>query len=181
MHVVHFHTLEDRLPRVPVVYHPAYEEPFQRMFSELCRSCGAEKSRDYACIALLYRILAQANEDAQRAAQDPATPRMRAARIYMESHFDDSALSVAVLAAQAGVSPTYFRREFQRCFGTTPSGYLRRLRMDHAKLLLQTGYYPVSEVALRCGFDQISYFSQVFHADTGITPSAYARLYAQTP
>ena len=87
------------------------------------------------------------------------------------SHF----LSVASLSEEAGVSEVYFRREFKRCFGMTPTAYIKKVRMDNAKALLRTGYYPVSEVAERCGFETVSYFSSEFHRLTGMTPTEYVK------
>lgn len=100
---------------------------------------------------------------------------MREARERIDRGYADSMLGVQQLAAQAGVSEVYFRREFKECFGMSPRAYIRKIRMENAKLLLETGYYPVGEVALRCGFDSISYFSSEFHKVIGRTPSAYAK------
>jgi AraC-like DNA-binding protein len=83
--------------------------------------------------------------------------------------------SVAALAEEAGVSDVYFRREFKRCAGMPPREYIRLVRLENAKALLDTALYSVSETATRCGFDSISYFSAEFRRAYGVTPSEFGR------
>ena len=48
--------------------------------------------------------------------------------------------------------------------------YLRQLRICHAQYLLQHTELMVSEVAMRCGFEDSNYFSVVFNREVGMTP-----------
>ena len=94
-------------------------------------------------------------------------------KIFFDHNFQ-LPISIAELAFEASVSETYFRREFKLYFGLSPVAYIQKIRIENAKSLLLTGYYQVSEVAVRCGFDSISYFSTTFKKLCGITPTEYA-------
>ena len=67
-----------------------------------------------------------------------------------------------------------FKREWHSYF-LSPIGYIKKVRMDNARLLLRTGYYSVSETARKCGFESLTYFSGEFHRMTGRTPTEYMR------
>ena len=77
------------------------------------------------------------------------------------------------VAALVGISDSYLRRGFRAAYGEGALDYLLRLRIRHAKNLLQSEFYTVSEIALRCGFHSSTYFIQCFRAHTGETPNAY--------
>jgi two-component system response regulator YesN len=51
------------------------------------------------------------------------------------------------------------------------------VRIENAKAYLRTGLFSVTEVATKCGFDSISYFSCEFHRIVGMTPREYVAKY----
>ena len=83
-------------------------------------------------------------------------------------------LSVSYLARKAGVSEVYFRREFGKCTGLSPIKYIKKVRLENTRALLSTAVYSVGEVATRCGFDSISYFSEEYKRAYGVSPSRAA-------
>ncbi|MCO7360568.1 HTH-type transcriptional activator RhaR [Enterobacter mori] len=62
------------------------------------------------------------------------------------------------------------RQQFRTQTGMTVNHYLRQLRICHAQYLLQHTELMVSEVAMRCGFEDSNYFSVVFNREVGMTP-----------
>lgn len=98
---------------------------------------------------------------------------------YMENHFQDP-LSIDTLAEIAGMSDRHFRRLFQHVYGTSPLKYMNALRIQTAIRLLTDTEYPVTEIALRCGFSDSNYFSSRFKQATGKSPLEY-RKYTHTP
>src|SRR5580692_9865441 len=66
---------------------------------------------------------------------------------YMIEHLDQP-LQVSTLAAQAGVSPSHYFALFKRQTGTAPIDFFIRLRMNHARELLDSTGSSVKEVAL---------------------------------
>lgn len=91
---------------------------------------------------------------------------------YIREHIAEN-LTVDVLAEVAGFSRYYFVRAFKRATSYTVITYINRVRVEKAKKLFHSGETAVSAVALECGFNNLSYFSKVFHTYTGLTPSQY--------
>ncbi len=77
------------------------------------------------------------------------------------------------IAAEAGISVYHFIREFKRFTGYTPVVYLNTVRCNAAKKMLAESNVTVSEVAGKCGFDNMSYFSKVFGRYVGCLPSSF--------
>ena len=65
------------------------------------------------------------------------------------------------------------RQLFRDQTGMTINQYLRQLRVCHAQHLLQHTELLISDVAMRCGFEDSNYFSVVFTRETGMTPSQW--------
>jgi AraC-like DNA-binding protein len=83
--------------------------------------------------------------------------------------------SLHSMAAAAGLSPYHFLRTFRQTTGATPHQYLLRTRLRQAATRLVTGDAKVIDVALDCGFDDVSNFNRAFRAEFGRSPRAYRR------
>lgn len=147
---------------------------FENTFKELCENYNVSSQRNYSCMAQLYNLLAMIKKEVEQSAGKAIPKRMSDSKDIIDKNFSDSSLSVASLAKKASVSEAYFRREFKACFGTSPIEYIRTIRTEHAKMLLRSGLYSVSETAVESGFESISYFSSTFKKLCGITPTEYA-------
>lgn len=92
---------------------------------------------------------------------------------WMEERLDQR-VSVDAMAAQIGLSPAHFSREFKRKMGRTPWEHLIELRLDRARRMLSEDE-GVSETALRCGFFDQAHLSRAFKQRFKVSPSAFAR------
>lgn len=93
---------------------------------------------------------------------------------YIKTNYDKK-LTVDIIAGKAGLSKYYFLREFKNVTGHTVIAYVNIVRCEYAKEMLRKGKYSVKDVAHLCGFDNDSYFSNVFKKYTGELPSEYVR------
>ncbi|HLL88337.1 MAG TPA: helix-turn-helix transcriptional regulator, partial [Tepidisphaeraceae bacterium] len=69
--------------------------------------------------------------------------------------------------------PSRFTALFRAHTGTSPMGYVRKVRVDHARRLLADVDLSIKEVAARVGFDDAFHFSKVFRAVDGLAPTRY--------
>lgn len=92
---------------------------------------------------------------------------------HIEEYYGEN-IATRDIAASAAVSDSECLRCFKHVLGTTPIKYLVAYRLRKASDLLATTDLRVSEVADRCGFRDMSYFSKAFREAYGTTPSAYA-------
>lgn len=88
---------------------------------------------------------------------------------------------VAGLVKLCGRSPEHVARLFQQHLGQTPTTWISTARLHLARRFLETSHLSVIEVALECGFGNLSHFHKLFKADTGLTPLQYRKQTMQMP
>ena len=94
---------------------------------------------------------------------------------WLEANLDQP-LNVRSLAGQAGMSRRSFHRHFLAATGRPPLDYVLRQRMARAgELLALSPKIRISEVALRCGFEDSNYFSRCFRTHHRCSPSRYSK------
>ena len=99
---------------------------------------------------------------------------------YVEDHFPDHRLSLLSLSEELGYNSKYLSRVFKNAMGISFSQYLTNTRIQHAIFLMEQGVTAVKNVSLLCGFKDPFYFSNVFKAAVGISPSDFIKKQAQT-
>ncbi len=82
-------------------------------------------------------------------------------------------LSVAELAAAAGMSRHHFSRAFKAATGLPPYEYLTHRRIDRAKHLIGTHRLSITETALAVGFSNPSQFAAAFRRIEGLSPKIW--------
>lgn len=89
---------------------------------------------------------------------------------YISRHYQ-SKIYLEELAQQAQMSKFAFCKCFKQYMGVTPMEYINILRVNNAYSLLSSGEENVTGAALRCGFDNMSYFARTFRKYKGFSPS----------
>jgi AraC-like DNA-binding protein len=93
---------------------------------------------------------------------------------HMARHLGED-VTLAQLSSLAGFSPFHFQRAFKRQTGTTPQGYLLRLRVQHAKNLLFGTARPLADIAREAGYGTAQAFSRAFTRLESISPAEFRR------
>lgn len=93
---------------------------------------------------------------------------------YVRERYTEK-LSLGDLARQFHLSEKYISRYFKEHFQITFSTYVNHLRLTCAKKLLETTDLPVTEIALRSGFPNVSYFIRTFKSSYGVSPLKYRK------
>jgi AraC-like DNA-binding protein len=89
-------------------------------------------------------------------------------------------LTMTALAASVNLSPSRLTVLFKRETGVSPVRYLRTLRMERARLLLERTFLSVKEVMAFVGVNDPSHFTRDFSRHHGIAPSRL-RQYSWAP
>lgn len=87
----------------------------------------------------------------------------------LEEKFSEP-LTLEDLSKSVGMTPKYFCRFFHQMTNKTPIEYLNYYRIDVACELMLTKDICITDVALDCGFNDVSYFIKTFKKYKGITP-----------
>lgn len=162
------------------------------MLKQLLQGCGKEElqaeadyhvgilleqSRSYEALlknleCLLFRQSSQSgftlNDKSSRAIIDTVAA-------HLAAHASEK-ISLQSLAEEFGFNYTYLSYLFKKTLGRSPSEYVTQCRIDQAKRLLrQSEERSVKEISSAVGYDDPYYFSRVFKAATGLSPSEYRK------
>ncbi|HWB91064.1 MAG TPA: two-component regulator propeller domain-containing protein [Puia sp.] len=93
----------------------------------------------------------------------------------VEERMADTDFNIDVVAGSLAMSQKTFYRKFKSLTGLTPGEFVRDMRMERAKQLLDSGGGNISEVAYHAGFSNPKYFSTCFKEKYHVSPSEYAK------
>jgi AraC family transcriptional regulator len=82
-----------------------------------------------------------------------------------------SGLSLAELAGVVGYGVSRFKTLFKNSFGATPHVYVLTRRVEHARVLIETGALSLSQIALESGFSHQSHMAVAFRKTFGVSPA----------
>ncbi len=91
-------------------------------------------------------------------------------------NIDDERFDANALSDVMAMSRAQLLRRLKSLTGNSPGFYIKTMRLEKAKELLETTELSVSETAFRTGFGTPSNFSKVFAEKYGITPSQFRRI-----
>ncbi len=93
---------------------------------------------------------------------------------YIASHLDEE-MTRESLAALVYLNPDYLSHMFKKETGSSLTSYIIDARIAEAKCLLSQGSLSIRDIAIACGFQNVSYFSKQFKKATGMTPRKWGR------
>ncbi len=93
-------------------------------------------------------------------------------REYIQMHAEEH-LSLAMLARMTGYTDYYLSRKFKAETGESITDYINFVRVERAKIYLESTNFTVSEISLRLQYCSATYFSSVFRKITGKLPGEY--------
>ena len=140
-------------------------------------------SRDMAvCCAKVFQI------DIGRRSQSPfvifqgqkdhGDAPIRQAQEFIEQHFADK-LAVDDLAAHSCLSRRNFERRFKKATTNTVAEYIQRVKIEAAKMSLESSPENVSEIMYAVGYSDTKAFRTLFKRITGVSPGAYRERYSR--
>lgn len=142
------------------------------IFADLLR-CSESAAPEWSVCVCLYRYfvsLAQQQSVQTVAGGDYVN---RAAQFIQTNLSED--IRIADLAADLGLSRSYFCRIFKEQMGQSPQEYLVGHRLDAAAALLAEQGLSQKETALRVGYSDVCTFSRMFKRKFGVSPGEYVK------
>jgi AraC family transcriptional activator FtrA len=107
----------------------------------------------------------------------PADDAIAGAQQWMLSNLAEP-ITVAAMAAKAGMSSRSFHRHFLAATGATPLAWLHRQRINRSKELLEATDLPIEDIASRVGLGSPANLRAHFRRSTTISPSRHRRLFS---
>jgi AraC family transcriptional regulator len=163
--------LDFHVPRLP---------PLQTLSPLIARACAGltgnstTVSWEEIGIAIAARVfeIAQGTPSITAPAPPSTLARVTRAARMVERHPGRNP-TLKELAQEAGLSPYHFLRTFEHLTGATPHQFILRTRLRQAAMRLKTEPTKILDIALDCGFGDISNFNRAFRAEFGVNPRLY--------
>lgn len=105
---------------------------------------------------------------------DPPCPLIESVKNYIREHLSED-ITRNDIAEAVHVSPDYLSHKFREEVGQSIPKYILSKHILLAEKLLSQGGQSIRDVAIRCGFQNISYFSHQFKSMTGKAPQEYSK------
>jgi transcriptional regulator GlxA family with amidase domain len=140
------------------------------------KDAGAELARRIARLLVMYHRRAGGQSQFSALLElEPKSDRIQTALSYAKENLN-TPLSVEQLADAAHLSPRQFTRAFREETGQTPAKAVERLRVEAARLMLETGRHGVDVVARDTGFGDRERMRRAFLRAFGQPPQAIQRM-----
>lgn len=98
--------------------------------------------------------------------------KIKTVKDYILSHMENTP-GLKELAKLHGLNEFQLKVGFKEIYGNTVFGYLSNHKIEHARVMLDSGKYKVNEVAYQIGYTNPSHFIAAFRKKYGITPKKY--------
>lgn len=120
--------------------------------------------------ALNTHYLCASNNEVSDSLSNSKGNKLKLIITYIENNYTH-AISIHDIAKECHFSESHFMKFFKQCTGTSFISYLNDYRLLIASRLLTSTDLPVTQIAVECGFDNISYFNRCFKKKYGEAPS----------
>jgi AraC-type DNA-binding domain-containing proteins len=91
---------------------------------------------------------------------------------FIQDHYAEK-ISLSELAENVNISTCHFCRTFKQMTGKTTTDYINGVRLEKAIALLERKELNMTEIAIRCGFDSVNYFSRLFKRYYHTSPTEF--------
>jgi len=127
-------------------------------------------------VTILVKNGLQSGEDNRRP-EKQYIKNMKNVLLYIDKNYQDTELNIAKIAKYSGYSLAYFTKAFKLYMNDTPIMHLNKRRISQAKTLLNNEELSLSDIANKCGYKNLSTFTEAFKRVMGMLPSEYRKKY----
>ncbi|MFZ7947069.1 helix-turn-helix domain-containing protein [Neobacillus sp. 19] len=154
---------------------------YEKKFDEL-RSIWLQETNEYRTVqssflafSLLHEVIESSKFGGKRSPNEAyITDRFNNVLHYIEKRLGEN-ITRDELAQIYHMNPVYFSRAFKEIYGLTPMKMVKKLRLLHAKRLLETTDDTMEVIAQKCGFCDSPHFTHTFRSAFKISPSEFRK------
>ena len=174
-----FENLDSVVIHVPETMQNQVKQIFREIETEIIApDCMSDimihSNISYLLISMLRQYSKQSYE--YRLYQDTLDEVIRKAINYIQMNYSAD-INLNEMAKYVSMSPTYFSKKFKRETGIGFKEYVCRFRLNQAAQMLKNpDFVSVTDVALKCGFSNSTYFATAFKTEYGMSPNRFKYL-----
>ncbi len=94
---------------------------------------------------------------------------------YIDDHFTEHNFSLNNISRELSYNKKYISYIFNKQIGIGIIEYLNTIRIQHSCAMMEQGFRSISDIADRCGYLDAQYFSKIFKAKMGVSPTQYIK------
>lgn len=141
----------------------------------------AEQGYELEIVGLFFLIwknlfqMAEAHSPAAAGAGNPEERLQKDMVSFIYQHYAEK-VTLSAIAAAGGVCRSKCCQIFRKYLGQPPIDFLNSYRLEVSSLLLKNTEKSITDIAMECGFNHPSYYSELFLRSYGCTPRQFRRL-----
>jgi AraC-like DNA-binding protein len=144
------------------------EEQWRKVLNQLV---AQDRELAHTLFSQFLQQLAVENEPAKPATLDEK--RLQKVSEYVHRHYSEK-IELQKIASHIGMAESTFCRFFKKTTGENFTGYVIKIRIEHAVRLLLETRESVADIGFKCGFATPHYFIHIFKEVKGCTPGSFA-------
>lgn len=164
------------MPQHGQVINPQYVISLFRQFLSEQEAINRSGSLELILLLIMQQLSVAANNHTQADESGAALAYKAQQLIRTQFHLP---VSTSSLSRQLHCNADYLGRVYRQTFQLTITEAIHRQRVLSAEKMLISDSCSLSEVAQRCGFQDVGYFRKVFRKAMGLTPAAWKRRYCK--
>ena len=146
----------------------------KQYFEKICSlKWKLRNGKRYQIIGLTVELLASFIETYPSTAQLQEDASFKSVLTFIDNNFYRKDMDLEMLTRATGYSRSTLYERFHKEMNCTPGEYIRRRRMMRARHMLYTTDLPIRLIAASVGYEDPLYFSRIFHAEMGYSPSRH--------
>ncbi|RED64054.1 AraC family transcriptional regulator [Cohnella lupini] len=171
-----------KMIRIPYVFKLHNSLYFEKVFMEFLDSTAQKRSLPSSILEhaksleLLYIILDSAigKSDGSKSNNNQSEGFLELLARIVQS--PENHISLNSLSEELHLHPTYISNRFKELFGKSPLQVQREMKIQRAKMLLETSELSITEIAQSLGFSEIQNFTRLFKSYVGVSPTQFRNL-----
>ncbi|MDF2614657.1 MAG: transcriptional regulator, AraC family [Clostridia bacterium] len=134
----------------------------------------ALKSKLFFIFSILFRekLFTLRSENHKSSLQAKKYHTLKKIMGYIYQNYDKK-IKLTDISESVNLTPQYLCKFFKEMTDTSISSYINHCRIEAASTLLKISTLSITDIALECGFDNLSYFNRVFKKQMGCTPTVF--------